>query len=293
MSSDPSRFDPRYGQHGPPVPQQNAYPYSYTAPHHPQSQPQAHYLDPADDRYAPPPAEPHMEVAGPVVHSGYGSQYPPAHQVPTEPPPVVTYPSHHPPPTYANEPPVPQAEFQHIIRAFNTLSTVGEHLQDTGEGPSARGKQVASMPPAVFNSMVQNAVDGLRLLDPASAEKYIAGLSGIKVPEVSEEDKPSAPRGPAGPDGGPPGDDDEGAGDTRRRRRDERLMEPQQCLTCHAKSSPEWRRGPLGPRTLCNACGLVYIKIMKRRAKGLPEEEEEGGGDDDDAHESGYDSETR
>jgi hypothetical protein len=25
--------------------------------------------------------------------------------------------------------------------------------------------------------------------------------------------------------------------------------------------TPEWRRGPLGPRTLCNACGLIYAKL--------------------------------
>jgi hypothetical protein len=26
------------------------------------------------------------------------------------------------------------------------------------------------------------------------------------------------------------------------------------CLGCGATETPEWRRGPLGPRTLCNAC---------------------------------------
>jgi hypothetical protein len=28
----------------------------------------------------------------------------------------------------------------------------------------------------------------------------------------------------------------------------------QACLGCQATDTPEWRRGPLGPRTLCNAC---------------------------------------
>ncbi|KAL0066098.1 hypothetical protein AAF712_006930 [Marasmius tenuissimus] len=39
----------------------------------------------------------------------------------------------------------------------------------------------------------------------------------------------------------------------------------QTCLGCAATSTPEWRRGPMGPRTLCNACGLVYAKMIKKR----------------------------
>ncbi|CEP16570.1 hypothetical protein [Parasitella parasitica] len=30
----------------------------------------------------------------------------------------------------------------------------------------------------------------------------------------------------------------------------------QQCHSCNSTETPEWRKGPLGPRTLCNACGL-------------------------------------
>ncbi|GJJ11449.1 hypothetical protein Clacol_005682 [Clathrus columnatus] len=58
--------------------------------------------------------------------------------------------------------------------------------------------------------------------------------------------------------------------------------EPQRCMGCGATSTPEWRRGPLGnnsiymlmldlsppgPRTLCNACGLVYAKLIKKRGR--------------------------
>ncbi|ORY91123.1 GATA zinc finger-domain-containing protein, partial [Syncephalastrum racemosum] len=28
------------------------------------------------------------------------------------------------------------------------------------------------------------------------------------------------------------------------------------CHSCHTTQTPEWRRGPDGARTLCNACGL-------------------------------------
>jgi hypothetical protein len=45
------------------------------------------------------------------------------------------------------------------------------------------------------------------------------------------------------------------------------VPEGQTCLGCKATSTPEWRRGPMGPRTLCNACGLVYAKLIKRRGR--------------------------
>jgi hypothetical protein len=36
------------------------------------------------------------------------------------------------------------------------------------------------------------------------------------------------------------------------------------CQHCGSKETPEWRRGPHGSRTLCNACGLFYSKLTKR-----------------------------
>ncbi|OJD28815.1 white collar-2 [Diplodia corticola] len=36
------------------------------------------------------------------------------------------------------------------------------------------------------------------------------------------------------------------------------------CSRCGTVESPEWRAGPDGPKTLCNACGLKYAKEQKR-----------------------------
>jgi len=36
------------------------------------------------------------------------------------------------------------------------------------------------------------------------------------------------------------------------------------CITCGRTDSPEWRKGPLGPKTLCNACGLRWAKHMRK-----------------------------
>ncbi|KAL3236990.1 Gat2p [Nakaseomyces bracarensis] len=36
------------------------------------------------------------------------------------------------------------------------------------------------------------------------------------------------------------------------------------CLHCGENHTPEWRRGPYGNRTLCNACGLFYRKAISK-----------------------------
>lgn len=46
------------------------------------------------------------------------------------------------------------------------------------------------------------------------------------------------------------------------------------CSDCHTTSTPLWRGGPAGPRTLCNACGIRERK--KRRAfLGIEKETQE------------------
>ncbi|KUJ24580.1 cutinase gene palindrome-binding protein [Mollisia scopiformis] len=42
------------------------------------------------------------------------------------------------------------------------------------------------------------------------------------------------------------------------------------CTDCGTLDSPEWRKGPSGPKTLCNACGLRWAKKEKKRPGPLP-----------------------
>lgn len=32
------------------------------------------------------------------------------------------------------------------------------------------------------------------------------------------------------------------------------------CIQCGNKKTPQWRQGPNGPRSLCNACGVAFMK---------------------------------
>ncbi|OLY79855.1 GATA zinc finger domain-containing protein 3 [Smittium mucronatum] len=40
-----------------------------------------------------------------------------------------------------------------------------------------------------------------------------------------------------------------------------------QCISCGTTNSPEWRKGPQGQKTLCNACGLRYSRSIKKKKK--------------------------
>ncbi|KAJ2787051.1 hypothetical protein GGI15_001039 [Coemansia interrupta] len=53
---------------------------------------------------------------------------------------------------------------------------------------------------------------------------------------------------------------------SRKRSKRSDAAQPNTCRSCGISETPEWRRGPDGARTLCNACGLHYAKLNKKRA---------------------------
>lgn len=55
------------------------------------------------------------------------------------------------------------------------------------------------------------------------------------------------------------------------------------CHSCGTTQTPEWRRGPDGARTLCNACGLHFAKLVRKR-KAVTEAQKKTG----DANSQGY-----
>lgn len=51
----------------------------------------------------------------------------------------------------------------------------------------------------------------------------------------------------------------------RKSRNRNKGSEKSMCLSCYTTSTPEWRKGPAGPRTLCNACGLLFAKNCRKQ----------------------------
>ncbi|KAL1744353.1 blue light receptor [Schizophyllum fasciatum] len=60
---------------------------------------------------------------------------------------------------------------------------------------------------------------------------------------------------------GPEEDED---GSSKKKRKKSHAGEQYVCITCGRTDSPEWRKGPLGPKTLCNACGLRWAKQQRK-----------------------------
>ncbi|GAM26839.1 hypothetical protein SAMD00019534_100140 [Acytostelium subglobosum LB1] len=42
------------------------------------------------------------------------------------------------------------------------------------------------------------------------------------------------------------------------------------CLNCKTTDTPEWRRGPQGAKTLCNACGIRYRLSKQKSTESVP-----------------------
>ncbi|ORZ34902.1 hypothetical protein BCR44DRAFT_49868 [Catenaria anguillulae PL171] len=67
----------------------------------------------------------------------------------------------------------------------------------------------------------------------------------------------------------------EAAGEARKKRKKRVVTEimDRVCISCGSTSSPEWRKGPTGAKTLCNACGLRYAKKVKTEAQALAQQQ--------------------
>jgi len=39
------------------------------------------------------------------------------------------------------------------------------------------------------------------------------------------------------------------------------------CIFCSSASTPVWRTGPAGPKSLCNACGIRFAKKVRSEAE--------------------------
>ncbi|OEL35061.1 GATA transcription factor 8 [Dichanthelium oligosanthes] len=75
-------------------------------------------------------------------------------------------------------------------------------------------------------------------------------------PMKKKKAKKPAPPAPAASDAD--GDND---GDADYEEGSERALPPgtvRRCTHCQIEKTPQWRAGPLGPKTLCNACGVRY-----------------------------------
>jgi len=92
----------------------------------------------------------------------------------------------------------------------------------------------------------------------ATSPILIKGDAGISTMDDRDDRSIGGKRYPGSPF-------DQTLGKTHKRPKVDEYM----CTDCGTLDSPEWRKGPNGPKTLCNACGLRWAKKEKRKSISL------------------------
>ncbi|KAI0794122.1 hypothetical protein C8Q74DRAFT_1315021 [Fomes fomentarius] len=166
---------------------------------------------------------------------------PVAHAPPPPPPPPAPAQTAAPPPHPANGLGI---DFVKLVESYRLIF-------ESANGLAYEPTTAARPPPPAetVERMLQAATYGLQVLDAA-------------VKRVGPEAVHAA--------GDRAAEEEDGEGSRGRQTENQPGTEGQTCLGCSATSTPEWRRGPMGPRTLCNACGLVYAKLIKKRNRNEP-----------------------
>nr|QFU85224.1 GATA4 [Diospyros kaki] len=95
-----------------------------------------------------------------------------------------------------------------------------------GSGWTSDSSSTMSSPSRSSSASVSSISNPVQATEPAATDL------DLKPPAKRQKKRPSG----------------ETVGDAAQRR----------CTHCQVQKTPQWRRGPLGPKTLCNACGVRY-----------------------------------
>ncbi|KAH9840055.1 uncharacterized protein C8Q71DRAFT_855349 [Rhodofomes roseus] len=215
------------------------YHYTHYSPPHPPGQEHPYS---SNGSRPDPPAEEHRPYPPPPPR---GEERPPR---PAEAPPQSKVrngrESEPPAPGPSRSSPPLGMDFGKLIEQYGILLETTASLTHPGNSPRL------SIPQETMERMMQAAAFGMQTLE--SASRRAAPGEPPRPPPTSENTQEEA-------------QDDGGDAKARQPASSGENGEGQTCLGCNATSTPEWRRGPMGPRTLCNACGLVYAKLIKKR----------------------------
>ncbi|GAA6039317.1 hypothetical protein JCM8097_003262 [Rhodosporidiobolus ruineniae] len=232
----------------------------------------------------PPPHFPHppngngvaQSPSGPSSYAAfYASQPPPQppHQHPFSPfdPPQITYSQPHPsPPIYAQQQPPQHSPYPPAASPHPLSQSHGSYFAAVPPLPSPHhdplaatsfplstplpaypqqspAEQFSPPPPAATSSA-----------EPSTSAPAHAHANAVVYPDPSQIPVPPPP--PPGSASGkkPP-----------KQRPDGPVFKPnvKACESCGTVNSPEWRKGPTGAKSLCNACGLRYARSVARQKK--------------------------
>jgi len=151
-----------------------------------------------------------------------------------------------------------------MLDTFLDLQEEHDRLQHRVAELRARAPRSVPSSPASSNASTQTSMYATTSMVP----KHPISQSPQTYPTSPvEETSPSAAGGydidnPGAPMSGKNDDDED---PLKKKKAPKKVVPTEQyvCITCGRTDSPEWRKGPLGPKTLCNACGLRWAKQTK------------------------------
>jgi len=142
---------------------------------------------------------------------------------------------------------------------YEKMSHMYQAIINAVGGQQSPGATPFQETPHSMDQVLGTAIESLRMLNPGAAERlWQSELGNAELGNfASQSSGKSAEVGEDAP---------EEEGPAKKKKKDGKGGE-QKCRSCNTTATPEWRRGPLGPRTLCNACGLVWAKMIKKRTR--------------------------
>ncbi|KAF8077788.1 white collar 2 type of transcription factor [Lyophyllum atratum] len=153
------------------------------------------------------------------------------------------------------------------------LKTENEQLQRTRLEISNRLPKKSLPPPTIAPSQIyatspihgSSSVGALLGIDTPGS--MVGGLSGFDALVGSPSDSTLYDGTNYPPSVQAPNAEEDEEGSKRKKLKKTTVGEQYVCITCGRTDSPEWRKGPLGPKTLCNACGLRWAKQTRGGGK--------------------------
>ncbi|KAI9886954.1 MAG: hypothetical protein M1823_001246 [Watsoniomyces obsoletus] len=246
------------------------------------SYPPPHHLYPPPPPPPPPPIPPVQQPRSPAFYPPVGGQHPLQH---------ASTPTYPPPPFVEREPPRPvehpgyrngvneshgtsvkrHLEFLDVEASLKEVADSGARLVDFSRDYGHRARDLLRTGPlpgmlpsiAECDEMIRHQQRIQDLLGRLR-EMLVTEQTAVLHRRVQQQERPG--KGDFEMED-PSGTNDEKANvlpaDARKRRG--RAAPPGRCHSCNRAETPEWRRGPDGARTLCNACGLHYAKLTRKQ----------------------------
>ncbi|SAM02839.1 hypothetical protein [Absidia glauca] len=151
-----------------------------------------------------------------------------------------------------------QDRLSQLSASSNSASTFSSYppQSDSSSSPSSSSSSYNNHPPSVISSWMQSGLHQSSnpwMISPNTNLNTASNPSHLERRNSSPQ--PMHNRSILSEDT---------ANDKKRKKKIYATVEDYRCSDCGSTNSPEWRRGPLGAKTLCNACGLRWAKKNKK-----------------------------